>query len=106
MVLFAWRIGSFRALSSLGVRRMNAACVAAIVEGGKQAVREQVASRKFNPKEASAIVEQTQAIHASVKAFMEIYFTSYIFLGDMDLTGLRQLCCDLDLEENPLESSS
>lgn len=33
----------------LGVKRMKAACMAVGVEGGKQAVREQVVARKFNP---------------------------------------------------------
>lgn len=42
---------------SLGVWRMKAACMAAGVEGGKQVMREQVAIRKFNHGEPSAVVE-------------------------------------------------
>ncbi|CAH1417002.1 unnamed protein product [Lactuca virosa] len=81
---------------SLGVRRMKAACMAAGMEGGKHAVREQATVGKFNPEEASAVVEQTQAMHASVKSFMETSFALYLHLGELDLAGLRQLCYDPD----------
>lgn len=55
---------------TLGVRKMKASCVVASVEGGKQAVREQVVIGKFNPEEPSAVVEKTQ-MNDSVKACME-----------------------------------
>lgn len=42
---------------SLGVWRMKAECMVASVEGGKQEVREQLATKKFNPDEASEIME-------------------------------------------------
>ena len=44
---------------SLRVRGMKEACMVVSVEGGKQVVREQVATGKFNPGEPSAIVEHT-----------------------------------------------
>ncbi|CAH1451781.1 unnamed protein product [Lactuca virosa] len=72
-------------------------------EGVKQEVKEQVAAGKFNPKEPSAIVEMTQAMHALVRDFMEMDFTSYLHLGDLDLGGLRQLCNDPDVEDVPPE---
>lgn len=49
------------------------------------------------------MVELTQAMHASVKSFMEKDFASLLHLGELDLEGLRQLCRDPDVEENPLE---
>lgn len=60
-------------------------------------------STKFNPEEPSAVVEQTQAMHDSVKAFMEMNFASYLRLGELNLASLRHLCRDSDTEENPLE---
>ena len=91
---------------SFGVRQMKAVCVAAGVEGGKHAVREQVVTRKFNPEEPSVFVEQTQAINDYVKDFMETKFVSYRRLGEMDLAGLCHLCRDSNTEGNPSKGSS
>ncbi|CAH1452298.1 unnamed protein product [Lactuca virosa] len=82
---------------------MKATYVAAGVEGGRQAVKGQVASGKFDPNETSAMVELTQAMHASVKAFMETNFASLLHLGELDLEGLHQLCREPDIEENSSE---
>lgn len=76
---------------SLGVRCMKATCTAVGMEGCKKAVREPVATRKFDPGESSAIVELTQEMYASVKDFMESYFTAYLLLGGIHLGGLRQI---------------
>lgn len=35
------------------------------------------------------MVELTQAMNASVKSFMEIEFASLLYLGELDLEGLR-----------------
>lgn len=48
---------------------------------------EQVVAGKFNPKEPSAVVEQSQAMHDSMKAFMEINLTLYLCLGGLDFGG-------------------
>lgn len=32
-------------------------------------------------------------MHVSMKAFVEMDFASYLRLGELDLVGLRQLCC-------------
>lgn len=69
-------------------------------------MRKKVAIGKFNPEEGSAVVVQTQAMHVSMKSFIETNFASYLHLGELDLAGLRQLCYYPDPEENPLESSS
>lgn len=82
---------------------MMVACVTADVEGGKQAVKKQVASRKFNPQEPSIVVEITQAIHASVRSFMETYFSFLLYLGELNLEGLRHLRRDSNVKENPPE---
>ena len=42
---------------SLGVRQMKVACVVVGMEGGKQVVREQVATKKIDPRELSVVVE-------------------------------------------------
>lgn len=88
---------------SLGVRRMKATCVVAGVEGGKQTVIEQVTTGMFNPGELSVIVELNQAMHAYVKAFMEMDFASYLCLGELDLGSLCQLCNNPDVEDVPPE---
>lgn len=62
-------------------------------------MREQVSSRMFDPGESSVVMELTQAMHASMKAFMKIDFASCLLLVDFDLGGLRQLCSDLDAED-------
>lgn len=83
---------------SLWVWNMKATCIAVGVEGSKQVVQEQVHIRKFNHGEPSSVVEQTQAMHASVKAFMEIDFSSYLRLGELNLEGIHQLCSNHDAE--------
>lgn len=65
-----------------------------------------MATRKFNPDETSLALEQTQEMDASVKAFMETDFSSYLHLGELDLESLHQLCYDLHPEENLLAGSS
>ncbi|CAH1446249.1 unnamed protein product [Lactuca virosa] len=57
----------------------------------------------FDPGELSVVVEMTQAMHASVKAFMDTDFASYLCLGELDLGGLCQLCNDPDVEDVPPE---
>lgn len=45
-------------------------------------------------------------MHASVKAFMEMDFTSYLLLGELDIKGIHQLCSDANIQDNHLEGSS
>lgn len=90
----------------LGVRRIKAACMAAGVEGGKQVVRVQVATVKFTLGEPSAVVEHTQAMHASVKTFMDTNFTSYLRLGELNVEGFCRLCSDSDDDDYQPEGSS
>ncbi|CAI9268646.1 unnamed protein product [Lactuca saligna] len=45
----------------------------------------------------------TQVMHASVRSFIETNFASLIYLDELDLEGLRQLCRDLEVEDNPPE---
>lgn len=45
-------------------------------------------------------------MHATVKAFMETDFTSYLRLGELDMEGLRQLCDDSDAEDSQVEDGS
>ncbi|CAH1439982.1 unnamed protein product [Lactuca virosa] len=73
------------------------------VEGGRQVVKEQVASGRFDPQEPSNMVKLTQSMHASVKTFMETDFASFLHLSELDLEGLRQLCRDPGADENPPE---
>ena len=51
-------------------------------------------------------VEHAQAMHATVKSFMETDFASYLRLGDLDIAGLHQLCDDPDTEEGQPEGGS
>ncbi|CAH1432670.1 unnamed protein product [Lactuca virosa] len=90
---------------------MKVACVAASVEGDRQAVKEHVASRRFNPQEPSVLVKLTQSMHTSVMTFMETDVASLLHLGELNLEGLRQFCRDPDVEEkspegNPLKVGS
>lgn len=48
----------------------------------------------------SIVVEITQAMHASVRSFMETDFASLFHLGELDLEGLRPLCHDPNIEDN------
>lgn len=64
-------------------------------------MRELVVDAQFDSGEQSAIVELTQAMHASVNDFMEMDFASYLRLGELELGGLGQLCNDPDDEEVP-----
>ncbi|CAI9274516.1 unnamed protein product [Lactuca saligna] len=91
---------------SLGVRHMKAACTDAKVEGGKQVIREQIATIKFIPGKLIALLEYTQAMHAKVKSFLEINFASYLRLGELDIKDLRQQCNDPDVEEEFPEGST
>ncbi|CAH1430125.1 unnamed protein product [Lactuca virosa] len=79
---------------SLGVRRLNAACVATGIEGGKQAVRKQLAVENFDPVDPSAAKQSAQVMHAAIKVFLETDFASYLRLDELDLAGLCQLCLD------------
>ena len=79
---------------SLRVWWMKATCMVDVV-------REQVDSRKSIHGESSTIMEPSQPIHASVKAFIVTYITSYLCLGELDLGGLRQQCNDLDAKDIP-----
>lgn len=88
---------------SLEVRRMKATYIVSNVEGGKQAVRKQVVVGKFDYGESRSTLELTQAMQASVKAFMEMEFTSYFYLCELDLGGLYQLFNDPDAEDVPSE---
>lgn len=91
---------------SLGVRRMKAVCMAAGVEGGKQVIREQVATKRFIPGESSAFPGHTQAMHAEVNSFLETNFDSYLRLRELNMEDLRQLCGDPDVEERCTEGST
>ncbi|CAH1442033.1 unnamed protein product [Lactuca virosa] len=76
------------------------------VEGGKQVVREQITIGRFVPGEPNALLENTQAMHAEVKYFVETDFASCLHLGELDIEGLRQLCSDSDVEGKHLEAST
>ncbi|CAI9289004.1 unnamed protein product [Lactuca saligna] len=84
---------------SLEVRRMKVTYIVSNVEGGKQVVRKQVVGGKFDSGESTSTLELTQAMQASVKAFMEMEFTSYFHLCELDLGGLYQLCNDPEVED-------
>ncbi|CAH1454424.1 unnamed protein product [Lactuca virosa] len=79
---------------------MKVTCVTTGVEGGRQVVNEQVASGRFDTQEPSTMVELSQVVHASVKKFMETDFAFLLYLCELDLEGLRQLCRDPDAAEN------
>ncbi|CAH1437233.1 unnamed protein product [Lactuca virosa] len=85
---------------------MKAACMAFRVEGGKQVIKEHIATRKFIPGEPSALLEHTQSMHAKVKFFLEMDFASYFRLGELDMEVLRQLCSDPDAEGKHPEGST
>lgn len=85
---------------------MKGPCVAAGIEGAKQVVQDQVATTKFDPGEPSAVIQKTQAMHASVKSSIETEFASYLYMGELDLEGICQLCSNLDTEQSPPEGSS
>lgn len=76
---------------ALGIRRLKATCVATGMEGGEQVVREQLVTRNFNLVEPSATSQLTQAMHASMKAFLDKDFASYLCLGELDKAGFHQL---------------
>ncbi|CAH1444302.1 unnamed protein product [Lactuca virosa] len=82
---------------------MKMACMAAGVDNGKQEVREQVVTGKFVHGEVFATIENTQAMHATVKVFMEIDFASYLYLGELDMACLHQLCDDSDVEDSQVK---
>lgn len=88
---------------SVRVKRMKATCMVIGVEGGKQVVREQVASWMFDPGESGVILELIHTIHASVKDFMKTNFALYLRLGELDLGGLHLLCIDSYAEDVPTE---
>ncbi|CAI9280372.1 unnamed protein product [Lactuca saligna] len=44
-------------------------------------------------------------MHASLKAFMETDFASYLQLGELDMEGLHQLCNNFDAEDNQSKGS-
>lgn len=91
----------------LGIKQVKDACMAVGVLGGKQVIREQVASGKFTPGEPSALLKYTQAIHVEVNSFLEKDFASYLQLGELDMEGLRLLCTDPDFAgECPKGSTS
>ncbi|CAH1452683.1 unnamed protein product [Lactuca virosa] len=73
-------------------RLLMAACVAASVERGKQAVLVLFSGSGSGPSESGVVVRSTDAMHASIRAFVEIDFASYLWLGDLGLADLRQLC--------------
>lgn len=75
--------------------------MATSIESGTQAVRRQLATKKFNPEEPSAILQLAQAMHATIKAFLETIFSLYLCLGELDLAGLPQLFLDPLVEERP-----
>lgn len=81
-------------------------CMVVGVKGGKQVVREQVATGKFTLREPSAIKHHTHSMHASVETFMETNFSSNLHLGQLDIEGLHRLCCDFDTKENQPKGNS
>lgn len=48
--------------------------MASDVEGGKQAIREDVATRDFVTRKPSVVVEHTQAMHDAIKSFFRKTF--------------------------------
>ncbi|CAH1413281.1 unnamed protein product [Lactuca virosa] len=91
---------------SLGIRRMKSACVVAGMESGKEAVRKQLAIGHFNPSESNDVIQSAHTMRASIKACAQTDFVSYLRLGELDLTSLRQLCCDSNSEGPVLDSGS
>ena len=51
-------------------------------------------------------MEKIQAMHEFLKNFMETKFASYLCLSGLDLVGLRHLCRDANVVENPSEGRS
>ncbi|CAH1449988.1 unnamed protein product [Lactuca virosa] len=78
--------------------------MASEVEGGKQVVREQIATGKFVPGKPRTLLEHTRAMHMEVKSFLETDFASYLHVCELDIEGLRQLCSDSDAERKHLEA--
>ncbi|CAH1413742.1 unnamed protein product [Lactuca virosa] len=85
---------------------MKAACMALRVEGGKQVIRDQTATRKFRSGEPSTLLEHTQAMHVDVKSFLETDFACYLHLGELDMEGFRQLCNYPNVEGKHLEADT
>lgn len=73
------------------------------VEGGKQVIKEQIATGKFMPGELNTLLEHTHVIYAEVKSFLETDFASYLHVGELDMEGLCLLCNDPDAEGKHLE---
>ena len=69
-------------------------------------IREQAATGKFITEELDTTVEQTQAMHAVVKSFMETDFASYLCLGELDIGGLLWMCDDPNTQEGRPEGDS
>lgn len=91
---------------AMGVKPKKMVCMAAGVENGKQEVQVQVVTGKFVPGEAVSTMEHTQAMHATVKVFMEIDFSSYLHLGELNMACLHQLCDNSDVEDSQVEGGS
>ncbi|CAI9273484.1 unnamed protein product [Lactuca saligna] len=65
-----------------------------------------VSAGKFVSREPNATSKHAQAMHDAIKSFMETDIASYLFLGELDIGGLRQICDDPDYEEGHLENGA
>ncbi|CAI9297081.1 unnamed protein product [Lactuca saligna] len=91
---------------SLGARRMKTTYMAVWVEHGKQVIREPISLKKFVTSKSSALPELTKGKHVELKSFLEIDFSSYLRLGELDMKDLRQLCSDPNVEEEHPKGST
>lgn len=75
--------------------------VVASIETVKKRVWKQLATKDFDPTELDTTAQSAQAMHASIKVFLETDFISYLCLGELDLPGIRQICLDSPVGERP-----
>lgn len=79
---------------TLGIRSVKAACVAASIESGKQVTRGWPASGALGLSNPKAMARSVEVIQATIRAFSELNFMSYLRLGELGLADLHQLSSD------------
>ncbi|CAH1433138.1 unnamed protein product [Lactuca virosa] len=67
------------------------ACVAAGIKSGKQVARGWPTSGGLGLSEPNGVARSVEAMQASIRAFAETDFVSYLRLGELGLANLRQL---------------
>ena len=70
---------------------MKEACVTAGVEQGKKIAWEQVSVEEVDPKSEENVVARTREMEDVLVTFMETDFVGYLYLGALDVVGLRNL---------------